>query len=228
MRSTYLELLVRYRIRGAHPGGLPLSKKLLDSLDINSSTHLLDLGCGLGQTLGYIAKTYPCKITGVDINKQMIFQAAKKLKDENLTVDLICADVTKLPFSSNKFDIALSESVTIFTEINKALSEYARILKNDGTLLAIEMTSKDLLTKRELFEIKSVYGIDQVPTSIEWERMLKLAGFTVIQSYEVKMIPTLKFTSLRMLYDFFPHLIILNRYKRKLIYNVYVCRKVIQ
>lgn len=224
MRSTYLDLLAKYGVSGAHPGGFTLTKKILDSLTINPDTKLLDLGCGTGQTLAYIAGTYPCKLVGVDINSQMLFKATQRFKMENLYINLVQADVMELPFPSNTFDIALSESVTVFTTINKTLKEYARVLKTGGILLAIEMTAVYPLTAEELSEIKSVYGIEQIPTSNEWESMLRQVGFTDIRAYEVQMKPTLKFTSLKMIYDFSPHMNLMNRYSRKLAYMVYHCK----
>lgn len=221
MRSTYIDLLAKYGISGAHPGGLPLTKSLLDCLHINNNTKLLDLGCGTGDTLAYIAKKYTCEAVGVDINNQMLFKAAQRFKTENLDIDLFHADVMQLPFPSNTYDIALSESVTIFTDINKALKEYARILKDDGTLVAIEMTAEFPLSARELYEIQSVYGVKQVPYPEDWEWMLRQAGFAGIESHTVKMVPTLKFSSLKMLHDFSPHLSIMSRYGRKLGYRVY-------
>ncbi|HEX9062582.1 MAG TPA: class I SAM-dependent methyltransferase [Clostridia bacterium] len=224
MYSKYLEMLAKHGVSGAHPGGLQLTKEILNTLPINSSTKLIDLGCGTGQTLVYLAKTYPCKTLGVDINDQMLFKAGQRIKRENLYIELVCADVMNLPFPPDSFDIALSESVTIFTGIDRALSEYARILKPGGTLLAIEMTSGPYLNERELKEIKSVYGILKVPNSDEWKGMLKQAGFRDIKVYDVKINSPLKFTSLQMMYDFSPHFSILRRYGRKLQYKVYQCK----
>jgi len=224
MRSTYIDLLADYGVSGAHPGGFPLTKKILDKLPINSNTRLLDLGCGTGQTLAYIAKTYPCKVIGVDINDQMLFKAAQRFKRENIIINLVRANAMHLPFPSNTFDIALSESVTVFTTINKALNEYARVLKTGGILLLIEMTAVCPLDARELNEITSAYGVEKVPTLNEWESMFRQAGFEDIQFYDVKMEPTMKFSTFKMIYDFSPHLNILNRYRNKLRYMVYQCK----
>lgn len=223
MRTTYLDVLAQYGIDGAHPGGLPLTMRILNSLVINYNTRLIDLGCGTGQTLTYIYKTYRCKPTGVDINRQMLQKAVQRFRNENLPITLYHADVMQLPFSSGTFDIALSESVTVFTDINKALKEYARVLKKGGTLLAIEMTAMQHLNPKEMREIKSVYGIGQVPTAYEWERMFIQAGFRDVRTYDVQISPTLKLNSWKMFQDFAPHLYMIQRYSRKLGYKVYKC-----
>ncbi|MDP4180076.1 MAG: methyltransferase domain-containing protein [Bacillota bacterium] len=225
MRGTYLDLLAKYGISGAHPGGLHLTKRILNTLNFDINTRLLDLGCGTGQTLAYIAKTYPCKITGVDINNQMLNRAAFRFKTENLPVELYCANVMDLPFPGDSFDIALSESVTIFTKIDKALKEYERVLKSEGTLLAIEMSAEYPLSSREVEEIKSVYGIEYVPTVKEWEELFRTAGFKGIQTNSEAIYPTLTFTSPKMLYDFYPHLRTISRYRKILGYRVYHCKK---
>lgn len=224
MHSKYLDMLAKHGVSGAHPGGLQLTKEILNTLPINSSTKLIDLGCGTGQTLVYLARTYPCKALGVDINEQMLFKASQRLKSENLYIELVCADVMNLPFPTDSFDIALSESVTLFTSIDKALNEYARVLKPGGTLIAIEMTSEPSINERELKEIKSVYGIMKVPGLNEWKSMFMQAGFKDIKVYDVNINSPLRLKSIQMMYDFSPHFSIIRRYGRKLKYKVYRCR----
>jgi SAM-dependent methyltransferase len=222
---TYLDLLAKYGVDSAHPGGLPMTKKILSELAVDNDTKLLDLGCGTGQTLSFIAKNLPCKITGVDINDKMLHKAAIRFKDQNYAIELVRADVQQLPFPSGTFDIALSESVTVFTHISKALREYNRVLKAGGILIAIEITARPSLGTREAGEICSIYNIEEVPTCSQWECKLLQAGFSDVESYEIKAIPTLKFTSLRMRYEFAPFLKLLKHYNSKLSFRIYKCKK---
>lgn len=222
---TYLDLLAKYGVEGAHPGGLPVTKKILSGLPMDNNTMLLDLGCGTGQTLHYISKTYPCKITGVDINDKMLHKAALRLQKESPAIELVRADVQQLPFPSNTFDIALSESVTVFTDINKALREYNRVLKAGGVLIAIEMTAGSSLGTVEAKEICSIYNIREVPTCSQWECNFSQAGFSDVESYDIKTKPTIKFRSLKMMHELAPYLNLLKRYSRKLSFRTYKCKK---
>lgn len=225
MQNTYLDLLAKYGISSAHPGGMALTKKLLDNVKVNKESVILDIGCGTGETLSYIESTYHCKPMGVDINPKMLQKASQRFKANNQNIELIRADITALPLQSAYFDFALSESVSIFSDIRKALSEYSRVIKNNGTLILIEMTAAHPLSERESTDTKSVYGIQYVPTYEEWAYELLNSGFVIEQSYAVEMIKTYRLKSAKMIHDFYPHLKLLNRYKNILKYRVYICRK---
>lgn len=79
--SIYLEVLAELEVGGAHPGGLRLSKKILETLDIDEETKILDVGCGTGQTMAYIAERYGCKVTGIDVQEKMVEKANHRFKD---------------------------------------------------------------------------------------------------------------------------------------------------
>lgn len=57
MKPTYQDALAYFGVSGAHPGGLTLTKFLLEQEKITSHTTLLDGGCGTGQTSAYIKRT---------------------------------------------------------------------------------------------------------------------------------------------------------------------------
>lgn len=221
---TYLDLLAKYGVGSAHPGGMLLTREALRVLPIGRNTRLLDVGCGTGQTSFYAAKTYSCKVTAMDINEQMLKQAALRFDKEALDIELVRADALALPFEPHSFDIVLSESVTAFTVMDRALKEYKRVLETGGILLAIEMTAETPLAANDAGHIMSVYGVSKIPTQNEWIDMFTQAGFSDIQAYRVNIRPTFKVTSPKMMYDFYPHLSTMNRYHRKLGYRVYICR----
>lgn len=224
-KPTYLDLLAKYEMEGAHPGGMPLTMELLKKLHIDSNTKLLDVGCGTGQTSAFIAKNYFCDVTAVDINTQMLKKSIERFNMHNLNIHSIQADAEDLPFESQSFDILLSESVTAFINIKRAIREYYRVLKRFGTLIAIEITSETRLHTNDLNNIKFVYNIDQVLTRDEWINSFTQAGFIDINSYKVAARPTNRITSIKMLKDFSPHLKILNTYRRKLGFSVFICKK---
>ena len=224
-KPTYLDLLAKYGMEGAHPGGMPLTVELLKKLHIDSNTRLLDVGCGTGQTSAFIAKNYYCDVTAVDINSQMLKKSHERFNKHNLNIHLIQADAEDLPFETQSFDILLSESVTAFSNIKRAIREYYRVLKHFGTLIAIEIASETRLNTDDLNNIKIVYNIDQILTRDEWIDSFTQAGFIDVNSGKVAARPTNRITSMKMLKDFSPHLKILNAYRRKLGFIVFICEK---
>ncbi|TYQ15661.1 UNVERIFIED_CONTAM: ubiquinone/menaquinone biosynthesis C-methylase UbiE [Acetivibrio alkalicellulosi] len=224
-KITYIDLLAKYGIKSAHPGGLFLTKELLKSFKIDPDTCLLDVGCGTGQTSAYICKKYRCNVTAIDINKKMLERAAQRFKKEGIKIDLHEEDASKMKFSSNAFDILLSESVTVFTNAKQTIGEYYRVLRNEGTLVAIEMYAEVKMSEKDLNTINSVYGIEYLPDLEEWADMFTRAGFRDIKTYRINEKPTYRLTSLRMIKDFLPHLNVIKYFRKKIGYRIFICTK---
>jgi ubiquinone/menaquinone biosynthesis C-methylase UbiE len=182
-KFNYFDLLATLNIEDAHPGGFELTKEMMKFLPLSSNSNVLEVGCGSGHTACYIYEQYKCSIVTIELNEQMLINAKKRFNRKKFPIQLYKANAERLPFRDNSFDIIISESVTSFTNIDQSLTEYERVLKEGGYLLAIEMTSERPLTNREQIEIENVYGITKTRTVNEWEKHFKKAGF-----YEYKII----------------------------------------
>ena len=55
-----------------HIGGRVATQSFLDQLNIASTHHVLDVGCGLGGGSRYAAQRYGCQVTGVDLTKEYV------------------------------------------------------------------------------------------------------------------------------------------------------------
>lgn len=62
--------------------------------------HLIDLGCGTGRLLVRFARR-GFTVTGVDLSEHMLAEARTKLLNEQLTAQLIKADICRLPMTAN-------------------------------------------------------------------------------------------------------------------------------
>ncbi|MGV3488843.1 MAG: class I SAM-dependent methyltransferase [Tuberibacillus sp.] len=182
--KKYLDFLAKFGISSAHPGGLPLTKAILERFPISKDEKVLDVGCGTGETSVYIAETFGAKVVAVDIHPMMMTHAKNRIIERGVDVELLQANAEKLPFQDHSFDKVIAESVTVFTKMEKSVSEYHRVLKPGGVLIDIEMTAERSLTKEETEEVVEVYEIEQVPTNIDWVDVYHQAGFTDITGYD--------------------------------------------
>jgi SAM-dependent methyltransferase len=180
-KLNYLDRLAEYGVSSAHPGGMALTKRLLGRERITAGMTVLDLGCGTGRTSIYLRKRYPCKIIAADVNPKMLEQARQMFSQHHLEIPLVRADAMDLPFPKNSIDLVLVESVTVFTEIERSLREYYRVLKPEGVLLEVEGTAFFPLAKNEAKELQMVLGFSQMPVLDEWRRMFGEAGFTKVE-----------------------------------------------
>ncbi|MEK4521040.1 class I SAM-dependent methyltransferase [Psychrobacillus sp. FSL W7-1457] len=184
MSNKYLDLLSYFGIGSAHPGGFGLTQFILGKEKIQAAQSVLDIGCGTGKTSAFLATTYGCKVTAVDNHPVMIEKARERFKPLEADIHLIEGDITCLPLESDSFDIIISESVLVFTDIALALSEAARLLKKDGKLLLIEMTGASNASEEVKHKVLELYGIQQLIDEEEWKEILKKAGFSHIEILE--------------------------------------------
>ncbi|WP_170885587.1 class I SAM-dependent methyltransferase [Bacillus alkalicellulosilyticus] len=180
----YLDFLAYYGLGGAHPGGFPLTKKLLENEHLSPTTKVLDIGCGTGQTSAYVASTFNCEVSAIDRHPVMIEKANHRAEIENLPIHLYESSAENLPFEDNQFDFLLSESVTAFTEVERSCSEYFRVLQPNGVLLLIEMTANTALPFHSQRKLADFYGVQKIYTEEDWMTVFKSIGFSSIEMLE--------------------------------------------
>lgn len=229
--SKYLDFLSKLGIEGAHPGGINLTKKIFNRENINRTSHILDVGCGTGQTAAYLAHKYGAKVTGIDINSSMVEKAKRRMKTNHLTVKIIQGSVEKMPFPDHHFDFIVSESVLSFVNKPKALKEISRVLKNGGRLIAIEQTITQQLKEKEESEIKQFYGFHSLSMKEDWFALLKQAGFENIRiekNTSIKSAPDVHYSDdiEPELYEILEvHSDIISKYQGILDFRIYSCTK---
>lgn len=231
MKLSYTDMVAMFGIGGAHPGGLGITKQWVNKISAHPHKRILDIGCGTGQSLLYLAEHTTSEIIGIDQNVMMLEKANERLKNHQ-HVTIIQANAEDLPFEDNTFDCVVSESVTAFTNIKRALHEYQRVLKHKGILTLLEMTSNQRLTPEIQEEIKAFYGVTAILTERDWINTLKTIGFA---SIEVEEIPD----SLEAVIDFdlnqtidpayfdlmANHYNLTEKYKNDLSARLYYCQK---
>jgi ubiquinone/menaquinone biosynthesis C-methylase UbiE len=227
----YLDVLAKFGVGGAHPGGLNLTKEIMGIENINSTSQILDVGCGTGQTAAYLASTYGANVTGIDIDPIMVTKAKQRIKNNRLPVKIMQGSIENIPLPDQLFDFILSESVLSFVNQPKALNEISRLLKSDGRFIAIEHTVIKQLTEKDENEIKQFYGFHSLNTQEDWVASLNQAGFEQIliqKSTIIESEPDYHFSEEiePELYEIMAkHIELTSKHLGDLDYRIYLCTK---
>ena len=179
--ANYLDFLSKIGVSGAHPGGINLTKEILKHETIRSTSHILDIGCGTGQTAAYLAKQYGSTVFGIDTNPLMVKKAKKRMTKNHLPVVILESSVENTPLPNQQFDLILSESVLSFVDPSKALKEIYRLLKKGGRFIANELTIPHSIPKQTKEELEQFYGFNAFFTKRDWVRYLEQAGYHTIR-----------------------------------------------
>ena len=119
-----------------HVGGLAATKALAELADIKPQMMVLDAGSGLGGPSRFLAETYGCAVTGIDLTSS--FVAVSQMLGErsglrNLRYQV--GDLLALPFEDAQFDVVWTQHVAMNIQDRAALyQEFWRVLKPGGTL----------------------------------------------------------------------------------------------
>ena len=105
----------------------------------NSTLRILEIGCGTGMTLTYLA-SLPCchELYGLDFSQTMLSQAYQKLSGVDNPFRLAQGDSFELPFGENVFDVIYSTRfIHQFKHDDKKriYREMLRVLKPGGMVV---------------------------------------------------------------------------------------------
>lgn len=134
MAGSFLDMQAYVGIT-KHIGGLPATRLLLSLCHAGEAREILEVGCGIGVGPVHAARTYHCRVVGVDISERMIEWSRRRAREAHVDdrIDLQVADVLALPFESDRFDATLCESVLAFVaDKEQAIRELVRVTRPGG------------------------------------------------------------------------------------------------
>jgi len=130
-----------YPLDQFHGGGVGATKANTAKLGLGAASHVLDVGSGVGGPARYMALTYGCKVTGIDLTEEFV-AAARDLTARCGLADRIefqHGNALALPFADAGFDAATCFNVTMNIEDKAGVArEIARVLKPGGRLAYTE------------------------------------------------------------------------------------------
>ena len=115
----------------------PIGLEVLKRAQPQSGEHVLDVGCGTGETTGDLARhvTPGGSVTGLDISDLMLDEARKHNQGHNVPVHFHAADAQTHAFDDDAFDLVFSRfGVMFFEDSVAAFANLARALKPNGRL----------------------------------------------------------------------------------------------
>jgi arsenite methyltransferase len=131
-----------------HPGGHALTEQLGRLLGLDHNAFILDIACGRGASAIHLARTFGCRVVGVDLSAVNLAAARSAAAHVGLSNLLMFeqGDAEHLPFAGGAFDVAVCEcSFCLFPNSAAAAAECARVLRPSGRVGLAELIRRGRL-----------------------------------------------------------------------------------
>jgi ubiquinone/menaquinone biosynthesis C-methylase UbiE len=117
---------------------------MVRALGIPSGRRILEVGCGRGIALPVIDQLCrPRLLAGLDIDPQLLAEAAANLREHGATAELCAGDVRRMPFADESFDVVIDFGTLFHIARPQAASaEIARVLAPGGIFVHETMVSQ--------------------------------------------------------------------------------------
>jgi len=183
---------------------------LVQNVELNPHSHILDMAGGTGDIAFRFLKTYPhleLQITICDLTPTMIEIGRKRATDQGFLeqshgVEWTCSNAENLPFADDSVDLyTIAYGLRNVTHLDQALKEAFRVLKVGGQFICLEFSQVKTAIFREAYDFYSfrvlpilgeyvaqdraayqylVESIRQFPDQEALSSLIKAAGFSSV------------------------------------------------
>jgi sarcosine/dimethylglycine N-methyltransferase len=125
-----------------HTRGLAATAELAKLAGITADMLVLDIGSGVGGPARFLAATYGCRVTGVDLSEPFV-EAARYLTErtgQSREVSFQTASALELPFDDGRFNVVLLQHVAMnISDRGRLYGEIRRVLKSGGRFATFDV-----------------------------------------------------------------------------------------
>jgi SAM-dependent methyltransferase len=188
-------LLARLGKTVMRPGGLPVTRAMLEGLAVGPADDVVDLAPGLGVTVGLVAAARPASFRGVERGGVEAERARRLAGSSPYTCVVAEPERTGLPGGSAS--VVYGEAVlSLETDETKRaiIAEAARLLRPGGRLGLHELLLRPADLPEEFKarlqrELTTTLRVRARPLTVpEWRRMLDEGGFDVLGEHSAPLL----------------------------------------
>jgi len=167
-----------------HPGGLQLTERVGELLNLKPGDCVLDIASGQGTSAIFLAQKFGCEVVGVDYGVQAVAGATKLARQAGVQ-DLVYfeqGDAERLRFADETFDALICEcAFCTFPDKTRAANEFARVLRPGGKIGLSDLTRSGSLPQELNGLLAWIACIADARSADEYVSYLLQAGLESVQ-----------------------------------------------
>lgn len=187
-------LLARLGKRVLRPGGVELTRRLLDALDIGTESDVVELAPGLGSTTEMVMARRPASYIGVDRDAD----AASRVRTvaQGPSVEVVRGSAGDTGLGTDSADVVFGEAYLTMqpaSQKQKIVAELARVVRPGGRVGLHEVAyAPDDISDEDAAAVSesltSTIKVNVTPLSTAgWVALLESAGFQVDQQFSAPL-----------------------------------------
>ena len=165
-----------------HPGGLDLTRRLGQLLELQPGMRVLDVASGKGESAIFLAKEFGCEVVGLDFSEANVRHAATRADAAGVAglAAFHSGDAESMRFPDGVFDCVICEcAFCTFPDKAAAAAEFFRVLRDNGRVGISDLTRRGRLP----FDLEGLLSwiaciADARPVD-EYTARLQAAGFEI-------------------------------------------------
>ncbi|GLQ87125.1 class I SAM-dependent methyltransferase [Dyella flagellata] len=127
-----------------HTRGLAATAELAELAGITASMSVLDIGSGVGGPARFLAASYGCRVTGIDLSEPFV-DAARYLTrrtGQDDQVSFHTGSALELPYDDGRYDVVLLQHVAMnIADRARLYQEIRRVLKPGGRFATFDVVA---------------------------------------------------------------------------------------
>jgi len=142
-----------------------------DFLNLKENSSILEIGCSVGDFTKVLHEVAPnISITAVDISDKLIGLASRRIVSSKVNFEI--ADVELLKYPDNSFDAVVGYAILHHLNLDKALPQIKRVLKDNGRIFFAEpnMLNPQIFLERKCKFIGKLLDVSEDETAfLRWQ-----------------------------------------------------------
>jgi len=162
-------------------------EKMADLVSITPSTRVLDIGAGFGGSARYLARTYGCQVTCLNLSEVENERNRRLNEEQGLAglVDVVDGSFEDLPFQDKAYDLVWSQDAFLHSgDRVRVLEEAVRVMKPGGQLVFTDPMASDDTRREALIPILDRLSLDTMASPDFYRRELYRLGMKAVQFHE--------------------------------------------
>jgi ubiquinone/menaquinone biosynthesis C-methylase UbiE len=159
-----------------------ITRKVSDTLGLRAGEHVLDAGCGPGETAVYLAREFGVRVTGVTVSAFEVEKANARAEAGGVggLAHFEYGDFMALSYPDATFDAVLAlESLQNAPDLDQVLGELFRVLRPGGRLSFSDFSLESPGDPKRLAKFMASLKLDILPSLAEWNARLRAVGFDI-------------------------------------------------